>query len=110
MQLGWREVDPMNLLAWALAAVHLLPVYHEDRNEPHKASQLALIASAVAEAARNKEEAALLLTIASHETNLSYRIHTNRCRPLECDRGRARGYGRRTSIRALARSGFRLRA
>lgn len=81
----------MVTLAWVLAAIGLLPVYHEDRAEPHKAAQEALIAEAVASVARDREEAAMLLTVGSHETNFSYRIHTGRCRPRECDRGRARG-------------------
>ena len=76
---------------WVLAAVLSLPTYHEDRAEPHKSAQLAMIASAVADEARDKEEAALVLTIGAHESGLSYRIHTGRCRPLECDRGRAIG-------------------
>lgn len=76
---------------WALAAVLSLPVYYEDRNEPHKSAQLAMIAAAVADEARDKEEAALVLTVGAHESGFSYRIHTGGCRPLECDRGRAIG-------------------
>lgn len=77
--------------AWVLAALQSLAVYHEDRTEPHKPAQEALIADAIAGVARDKHEAALLLTVGNHETNFSYRIHTGRCQPLECDRGRARG-------------------
>ncbi len=73
------------------AALAELPVFHEDRANPYKGAQLAVIAKAVAKVAKNREEAALLITLGHHESGLSFRIHAGLCRAFECDRGRAAG-------------------
>jgi hypothetical protein len=84
--------------AWVRSAVASLPVYHEDTAAPGKSEQLDAIADAVARESLTaprppREWAALLLTVARHESGLSSRIIANRCKPRECDRGRARGLG-----------------
>lgn len=71
-----------------LAAVLALPVFHEDAASPEKSAQLA---AAVADVARDKDEAAFLIAWGEHETRYSLRIHRGKCKPLECDRGKARG-------------------
>ncbi len=92
----------MNLTAYLISAILSLPTYHEDAGEQLKAqkrAQTELIATAVAQAAENargwpgspRELAVLLLTVAWHETRFSLRIHEGRCRPYECDHGKARG-------------------
>lgn len=79
----------------------LLATFHEDRGPEYaeaKAEQAAMVTSAVVHAVENvkgwqgskHELAAILLTIAWHESTLSLRIHRGQCRPMECDRGRAR--------------------
>lgn len=74
-----------------LAAILLLPVFHEDGASPEKTAQLTAVAAAVAEVARDKDEAAFLIAWGEHESRYSLRIHRGQCKPLECDRGRARG-------------------
>lgn len=84
--------------AWTRAAVASLPIYHEDTDAPGKADQLDAIADAVARESLTaprppREWAALVLTVARHESGLSSRIIADKCKPRECDRGRARGLG-----------------
>jgi hypothetical protein len=94
-------------VAWCRAAVASLPVFHEDRDAPGKAAELALIADEAAKASLGaprppREWAALILTVWKHESNLSSRIIRNECKAYECDRGKARGGGQvhRNSLNA----------
>lgn len=73
------------------AALAELPVFHEDRANPYKGAQLAVIAKAIAKVSANREEAAFLITLGHHESGLSFRIHAGLCRGFECDKGRAAG-------------------
>ena len=82
------------LKAAILAALLHGPVHHEDRGEGARALKLEqydVIAAAISSAARTDVEAALLVAIGRHESRYSLRIHAGRCKPRECDRGRARG-------------------
>lgn len=92
----------MSLTTYLLIAIASLPTFHEDVGEQfaaQKRQQAELIANAISRAAENvqgwpgskRELATLLLTVAWHETRLSLRIHDGRCKPFECDHGRARG-------------------
>lgn len=75
-----------------LAVLQMLAVFGEDRSATaEKAAQLNGLAAAVVSVARDKDEAAFLIAWGDHETRYSLRIHRGHCRPLECDRGRARG-------------------
>jgi hypothetical protein len=90
--LAWAE---SNHAAWVRAAVESLPCYVEDRGDPEKSAQLDQIAAAIAEVSRDaprspREWAALLLTIGHHESTFSLRIQRGKCKPHECDHGRAR--------------------
>jgi hypothetical protein len=78
-------------IASVSAALAILPVYHEDRDNPYKGAQLATVARAVAAVSRSREEAAYLITIGHHESGHSFRIHFGLCKSFECDHGRARG-------------------
>ncbi len=104
----------MSLTAYILAAIQVLPTFHEDVGEDHVAQkrvQAHLIANAVAEVAGNargwpgspRELAALMLTVAYHETGFSLRIHDGHCKPYECDKGRARGLWQLHAHRSLPR-------
>lgn len=89
---------PGDYQAWVRAAIASLPLYHEDALTPEKSAELDAVADAVAaesvRAPRSPREwSALVLTVARHESNLSSRIIRNDCKPRECDRGRARGFG-----------------
>lgn len=90
----------MSLSAAVLAALLTLPTYAEDTGPElagAKLAQLTAVADAVAEAsaaqriATSRDWAALVVAIGFHESGFSLRIHDGHCRPLECDRGRARG-------------------
>lgn len=92
----------MNLTTYVLAAIASLPTFHEDLGPAYsslKQEQARVIAQAIAEVAESaeawpgskRELAALLLTVAWHETRFSLRIHEGKCRPYECDHGKARG-------------------
>ena len=105
---------PVSLAAYILAAIQVLPTFHEDVGEvfaEEKRVQTSLIADAVSDVASNaqgwpgssRELAALMLTVAWHETRFSLRIHEGRCRPYECDEGRARGLWQLHSHRSLPR-------
>ncbi len=88
-----------DLAAWLLGALSSLPVYKEDRApelEREKSAQYAELASSIAAYSVNRprsprEWAALTATIGYHESGFSLRIQRGGCKPLECDRGRARG-------------------
>jgi len=83
-----------------LIAIGLLPVFHEDKADDRKGAQLVTVAAAVHEAAREqkrwpgtrRELELLLFTIGWHESAFSLRIGEGRCKPHECDRGRAAGH------------------
>lgn len=87
------------LEAWALAALQSLTPYHEDVGNPEKPAQLAMIAQAVTEAAREQKGwplsrqrlVAAEIAIGENETHWSLRIHRNECnlKKGECDGGRA---------------------
>lgn len=82
--------------AWVRAAIARLPVCREDIGIESKPAQLddlaALVADSPAPAGWPKREwAALLLTIARHESTLSLRIQRGECKPHECDGGKAVG-------------------
>jgi len=81
------------LEAWALAALQTLPVYKEDVGNPEKPAQLAMIAKAVTQAAREQKGwqgslqqlIAAEIAVEDNETHASLRIHRNDCHPRECD-------------------------
>lgn len=87
------------LEAWGLAALHTLPVFHEDVGAPEKPDQLAMVAQAVTEAVREQKGWPLskqmlmsaAFSIFKHESNGSLRIHRNECnlKKGECDAGKA---------------------
>lgn len=75
-----------------------LPVYKADVSAPAKAAQLETLGAAIASAATaedwplgEKSLAALLITVGYHESAFALHVHEGRCRPWECDGGRARG-------------------
>ncbi len=79
----------------ALALFALLPVYFEDRGEdptPHR-EQLAhaIWAESQGKPLPPRDWARLMLTVGFHESGFSKRIIAGKCKPLECDRGRAKG-------------------
>jgi len=84
--------------AWTRAALERLPVSVDDRSPElatAKTEQLDGIARVVADVSKSaprppREWSALLLTVGFHESSFSLRIQRGDCRPLECDRGRAR--------------------
>lgn len=65
------------------------PSLQSKRDEPVDASELASAIIAVPKL--TPDWAALLLTVASHESALSARIAANQCRAKECDHGKAFG-------------------
>lgn len=87
------------LEAWALAALQILPVFHEDVGSPEKETQLAMVAQAITEAVAEQPKRPISkqqlmaadIAIAYHESALSLRIHRNECnlKKGECDEGRA---------------------
>lgn len=104
----------MSLTTYLLMAISSLPTFHEDVGEQfsaQKRAQAELIANAISSAAESargwpgskRELATLLLTVAWHETRLSLRIHDGRCKPYECDRGKARGLWQLHSHASLPR-------
>lgn len=105
----------MSLTTYLLTAIASLPTYHEDVGDhlvEQKRAQAQMIATAIDEAVEQvqdrwpdskRELAALMLAVAWHETRLSLRIHDGRCKPLECDRGRARGLWQLHVHRSLPR-------
>lgn len=104
----------MNLTTYLLTAIATFPTFHEDVGEQfsvRKQEQAQMIATAIDQAVdessgwpdSKRELASLMLTIAWHETRLSLRIHDGRCKPLECDRGRARGLWQLQAQRSLPR-------
>lgn len=90
----------MTLAELVLAGILSLPQFHEDRGadvaELKQAQSFALadgIATAAAsqKVATPRDWAALVVAIGYHESGFSLRIGDGLCKPLECDRGRARG-------------------
>lgn len=85
-----------------LSALSILPTFHEDVElGSQRDEQLKVVATALAEEApryrrtwpgSTAELVAFAVAIAKHETHLSARIQAGRCKPLECDRGKARSY------------------
>jgi hypothetical protein len=69
--------------------VAVQPSLASKKDEPVDAAELADAIVAVPKL--TSDWAALLLTVAGHESALSRRIAEGRCRPLECDRGLAWG-------------------
>ncbi len=90
---------PSPLEAWALVVLQKQPVYFEDEGSPDKGAQLAMIAQAVTEAAREQKGWPLSrqrlvageIAILENESHGSLRIHQNLCnlKRRECDSGRA---------------------
>lgn len=104
----------MSLTTYLLTAIAALPTYKEDVGEHlavQKHDQAQMIATAIDQAVEEtrgwpgskRELASLMLAIAWHETRLSLRIHDGRCKPYECDRGRARGLWQLHAHRSLPR-------
>ena len=104
----------MSLTTYLLTAIASLPIFHEDVGEKfatQKHDQAQMIASAIEKAVEQSTEwpdsprelAALMLTVAWHETRLSLRIHDGLCKPHECDNGRARGLWQLHVHRSLPR-------
>lgn len=73
------------------AAISSLPLFHEDRGAPGKAEQLKAIGDAVARHSKDPRVQAFVIAWGWHESGFSLNIGAGRCRPLQCDRGRARG-------------------
>lgn len=83
---------------WVRAALATVPATKADRTEERawvRASQLVDFRVAIAEASAKRAEprkyAALLITIAQHESHLDTEVVAGRCPPRMCDRGRAKG-------------------
>lgn len=75
-----------------LAVLLSFRVFGEDvKFTEDKHVQLVVISNAISGAAETPEEAALLIASGWEETGWSLRIHAGKCRPSECDHGRARG-------------------
>lgn len=89
----------MLLEAWALAVLQKQPIYFEDVGSSDKGAQLAMIAKAITEAAREQKGfplskqmlVAAEIAILENESHGSLRIHRNECnlKKRECDSGRA---------------------
>lgn len=90
------QSSPQTLAEYTTSAIRKLPVYYEDKDAgPEKDEQLLTIATTVAKYSRKaplppRQWAALLLTIGFHESTYSLRIHAGKCKPRECDHGKAR--------------------
>ena len=104
LKVGWATVIALALLALTMfftavghtrqlslaeRLVSVQPSLQSKSDEPVEPSELAAAITAVPKI--NREWAALLLTIAHHESALSARIAANDCKPKECDGGRAFG-------------------
>jgi hypothetical protein len=81
--------------AQVLAALLALPTYREDVADPRKPAQIAALAHEIAElkppaGVNSKDWRALVIAVGQAESNFSLRIMEGRCKPFECDRGRAR--------------------
>lgn len=89
----------MSLSDLILSALLSLAPYKEDIGPEFaeaKRAQLTAVAQAVASASEQgitsrTEWAALVVAVGYEESSFSLRIMDCRCKPLECDRGRARG-------------------
>ena len=70
----------------------LLPTYREDTpGSPEKRAQQSALSHAIAAEKLTPDQTAFLLAWGDAETRFSLRIGAGRCKPWECDRGRARG-------------------
>jgi hypothetical protein len=86
-------------LAWTRAALERLPVPAGDRTperaelrqQNHEAFAAAIAEVSLSAPRSPREWSALLLTIGRHESNFDTEIVAGRCKPWQCDRGRARG-------------------
>lgn len=83
---------------WCRRAVASLPVFHEDRDYVEKAEQLEAVADAVAKLSVSppggiapRAWAALMLTVAFHESGLSERIQRGDFKPHEADAHKVNG-------------------
>lgn len=84
--------------AWVRTALGSLPVAKADRTPDRSAlreSHLDQFAAEIARVSKSaprppREWAALIATIGSHESNFDTDILANRCKPWQCDRGKAR--------------------
>lgn len=78
------------MIAWLPAILASFPTHREDRDPEAKQAQYREVASAIAEASKGSRwRAAMLVTMGRYESDWSIRIGEGRCKPLECDRGRA---------------------
>lgn len=85
----------MNSILFAILAA--LPAWHGDvEDDFDRYSRLETVALAIEEAVQtadwpgeSDELAVLLVTQAYMETRLAYHVHAGKCRPKECDNGRA---------------------
>lgn len=77
-----------------LAMILSLGIAKEDRAPEiteRKHEQLETVARSIAVVAETPELAAMLITLGWFESKFAIRIAEGRCKPFECDRGRARG-------------------
>ncbi len=77
-----------------LAMILSLGIAQEDRAPEladRKREQLETVADSIAAVANTPELAAMLVTLGWYESKFATRIAEGRCKPFECDRGRARG-------------------
>ena len=86
----------MNPFEATLLALLALPTYHEDLDDPRLPKLREAVASEVSElkpppGVSAKDWRALVLAVGAAETHFALRIaYEGRCRPHECDHGRAR--------------------
>ena len=85
----------MTPFAATLAALLSLPVAVEDKANEYKPAQYAALAHEIAKVKPPrgigaKDWRALLIAVGAAETHYALRIMDGRCKPFECDRGRAR--------------------
>ena len=111
------------MLETILAAALSLPAYKEDSESlEERTARLTVVATAIDGASARavcadepegcrriwpgtrKELSMLLLTQAWHETRLAKRIHEDRCRPKECDGGRAKSLWQMHASHVLPRN------
>lgn len=80
------------ILRSIVLAILALPLYKEDRPVTlEKVSQLEAVSFAIHAAAKTPDEAAFLIAWGEAESKFSLRVAAGRCKPTECDKGRARG-------------------
>lgn len=93
---AWASSTPLE--DFTRRAIQSLPTFHEDRDYADKATQLEAVARAVAEHSKNPPSgiaprawAALMLTVAFHESGLSERIQRGDFKPHEADAHKVNG-------------------